>query len=436
MRVTAPAGDPRLFVVEQQTGLVKVVDAGGAILPQPFLDLRNQIAIDHNERGLLSIAFAPDYGTSGLLYAYLTPPGKVEVREYRRTAADANRAEATGRTVFTADHPRGNHNGGLVVAGPDGALWFATGDGGGANDPDRNAQNPSSPLGKMLRFSGSGAPEVVAAGLRNPWRFSFDRGTGDLVIGDVGQGEREEVDFAAAPGRGAGANWGWPCWEGTTRTPGVVCEAPGHTPPVHELLHDGGACSITGGVVVRDPGVPSLAGRYLYGDICLPELRTITLPTARDDRVESALRVAQVTDVAEDGCSRVLVSSLTGGVFRLVEGAPSACDAPSTAPPASPPACGLSVRALRARRAVVLRSGLAVRVSVRSACRVAATARIAGVGTLVARGRNLVAGQRVTLRLRAGARTRSRLRRRGSVVAAVTVTGGSERVTARVRIRR
>jgi glucose/arabinose dehydrogenase len=451
-------------VVEQHTGRVKIVDGGGTILPQPFLDVGGQIATG-NEQGLLSIAFAPDYASSGFVYVYLTPPGKVEIRQFQRTAADPNRAEPTGRVVFSADHPRVNHNGGLVTFGPDGFLWFATGDGGGVNDPDANGQNPRTSLGKLHRVDPSSfapAPEnpfgsVFAHGLRNPWRFSFDRQTGDLVIGDVGQGEREEIDFAAAPGRGNGANYGWRCWEGTIRTPRVTpCEAPGHVPPVHELTHDGGACSITGGVVVRDPAVPSLAGRYLYGDVCKPELRSLTLPAAGDDRAEASLPVAQVVDLAEDACGRVLVSSLEGRVFRLVEGAPGACSFAAPAPgpglapppPAAAPTCGLGLRIPRARTATVGRSGLLVRVSVRGACRVSATARMRGGGTLVSKARELVAGERVSLRLRAGARTRARLRRGRSVTATVTVTGrptgsaaaaaaaAAEQQRQRVRIRR
>jgi glucose/arabinose dehydrogenase len=457
VRVTSPPGDGRLFVVEQHTGRVEIVDPAGTILPQPFLDVGAEIA-KGNEQGLLSIAFAPDYAATGVLYAYLTPPGKVEIRQFQRTAADANRAEPTGRVLFSAAHPRSNHNGGLATFGPDGYLWFGTGDGGGANDPDANGQNTATPLGKLHRVDAAslgpapGNPfgSVFAYGLRNPWRFSFDRQTGDLVIGDVGQGEREEIDFAAAPGRGNGANYGWRCYEGTIRTPGVTpCEPPGHVPPVHELTHDGGACSITGGVVVRDPGVPSLNGRYLYGDVCKPELRSLTLPSARDDRAETVLAVSQVVDIAEDACGRVLVSSLEGGVFRLVEGAPAACSFAAPAPgpgsggPAAPaPACGLGLRVpATTRAATVRRSGLLVRASVRGACRVSATARLRGGGTLVARSRTLVAGQRVSLRLKAGPRTRSRLRRGRTVTAAITVTarpgsGAAEQQQRRVRVRR
>jgi glucose/arabinose dehydrogenase len=471
VRVTSPPGDARLFVVEQHTGVVKVVDPDGTIRAQPFLDVGAEIA-KGNEQGLLSIAFARDYEATGYLYAYLTPPGKVEVRQFQRVAGDPYRAQPTGNTVFSADHPRfDNHNGGLVTFGPDDHLWFGTGDGGSANDPNNNGQTTTSPLGKLHRVDPSSfAPAqgnpfgtVFAYGLRNPWRFSFDRSTGDLVIADVGQGEREEIDFAAgSSGRGNGANYGWRCYEGTLPTPGVTpCSPPGHVPPVHELTHDGdGVCSITGGVVVRDPGVPSLAGRYLYGDVCKPELRSITLPAARDDRAEPALSLAQVVDIAEDACGRVLVSSLGGGVHRLVEGAPSPCSAgapapggggpapgPGTAPPPSPsPGCGLGLRTFPARVRTVRRAGLLVRASVRGACRVSATARLQGGGTLVARGRSLAAGARVSLRLRAGTKTRARmrrtLRRRRSFVATLTVVarpaagGIAEQQVRRVRIRR
>jgi hypothetical protein len=448
VHVTSPAQDPRLFVVEQQTGLVKIIDATGTILPAPFLDLHAEIAgATGNEQGLLSIAFAPDYAASGLLYAYLTPPNRVEVREYRRTAGDPDRAEPTGRTLIGIDHrENANHNGGLVTFGPDGNLYAGVGDGGGANDTPNNAQNPALQLGKMLRVAPAGGmPEIYATGLRNPWRYSFDRTTGDLVIADVGQGEREEIDYAPA-GTAAGRNYGWRCFEGSQPTPGVSppCDPPNDVPPVHELLHSDGACSITGGVVVRDPGLPTLAGRYLYGDVCLPALRSITLPSAQDDRAEE-LKLEQVVNISEDACGRVLVSSLAGPLYRVVDGTPSACPpgAPSPATPVGqPPDCGMTVRAAAARRSVVLTRGLAVRVAVQAACRVGAVASLGRAGTLVGHSRTLVAGQHVTLRLKAGPRTRARLRRRSAVTAEVRVTArptaSSGHVTRfiRVRIRR
>ena len=458
VRVTAPGGDARLFVVEQHTGQVKVVDPDGTVRPQPFLDVGGEIAKGH-EQGLLSIAFARDYEATGYLYAYLTPPGRIEIRQFQRAADDPYRAVPTGRTVFSAAHPRSNHNGGLVLFGPDDHLWFGTGDGGGANDPDNNGQNTATPLGKLHRVDAAsfqpapGNPfgSVFAYGLRNPWRFSFDRQTGDLIIADVGQGAREEVDFAAAPGRGNGANYGWKCYEGSIPTPGVACPAApaNHTPPVHELTHQDGACSITGGVVVRDPGVPALAGRYLYGDVCKAELRSITLPAARDDRAETALRIPQLVDVAEDACGRVLVSSLEGGVFRLVEGAPSPCSlavpAPGGGPGPAPETCGLRARASSVTARTVRRRGLPVRVEVSGACRVSAIARLQGGGRLVARSRSLAAGARATLRLRASRRTRARmartLRRRRSLAVIITLTpvtpgGRVEGAVRRARIRR
>jgi glucose/arabinose dehydrogenase len=464
VRVTSPPNDGRLFVVEQHTGRVRIVDQTGTILAQPFLDVGGEIAKE-NEQGLLSIAFARDYEATGYLYAYLTPPGKVEIRQFQRVAGDPDRAAPTGRTIFSAAHPRTNHNGGLVTFGPDDHLWFGTGDGGSRNDPDGNGQNTSTPHGKLHRVDpASFAPaqgnpfgSVFAYGLRNPWRFSFDRQTGDLVIGDVGQNAREEIDFApAASGRGNGANYGWRCYEGTIPTAGVApCDPPGHVRPVHELTHQDGACSITGGVVVRDPGVPSLAGRYLYGDVCKPQLRSLTLPGARDDRAEAALDVEQVVDIAEDACGRVLVSSLAGSVYRLVEGSPRTCSfAPAGGgdgagggggpePPAPAPAasCGLRLRAFGARASTVRRKGLLVRASVRGRCRVSASARLEGGGILVARGRSLSAGQRAGLRLRvSGPRTRAllrrALRRRRSLVATVSVGARPSRGAAEFRVRR
>jgi glucose/arabinose dehydrogenase len=199
------------------------------------------------------------------------------------------------RQVLHIEHSsRPNHNGGLLQFGPDGFLYASTGDGGGAGDPDENAQTRASLLGKLLRiapaagdgdgytvpadnpFVGQPGAEVWSWGLRNPWRYSFDPVTRDLIIADVGQGAWEEIDFApAANGGGRGVNWGWNCREGMHAypSPGASCPAAGAVDPVLELSHRGGFCSITGGVVVRDPGLASLLGRYLYADFCKDKLR-------------------------------------------------------------------------------------------------------------------------------------------------------------------
>jgi glucose/arabinose dehydrogenase len=352
--VAAPTGDrQRIFVVEQP-GRIRVV-RGGVPLTESFLDIRNLVSFG-GERGLLSIAFPADYASSGRFYVYYTarsPDGAMTIAEFRRASAD-RAAPASRRIVLSIPHPRGNHNGGQLQFGPDGYLWIGTGDGGGAGDPDFNGQDLNSLSGKLLRidprvtgtapytvpgdnpFSGQSGRrgEIWAYGLRNPWRFSFDRETGDLVIGDVGQGEWEEIDFAPAPGRGRGANYGWGCWEGRHAFEGNSGEPgcrplPAQVAPVHEYSHSRG-CSVTGGYVVRDPALPALSGRYVYGDYCRNPLWSVRLatPSAQDDR-QLGLGVPGLSSFGEDACGRVYATSGDGPLYRLqAEGATSsACPA-------------------------------------------------------------------------------------------------------------
>jgi glucose/arabinose dehydrogenase len=336
--VTAPPGDRRRVMVVEQGGRIVVV-RDGRRRARPFLDLRSRV-LAGGERGLLSLAFAPDYASSGRLYVYFTGrDARQHVVELRRASAD--RADpSTAREVLSMDDPEDNHNGGLLLFGPDRHLYIGTGDGGGGNDQHGargNAQDLGSLLGKILRIdpaaSGgrpytvpasnpfvrrSGArPEVYAYGLRNPWRFSFDRRTGDLSIGDVGQDAVEEVDFVRR-GRGAGANFGWRPWEGTRRN--FDEPAPGAVRPVLEHTHTQGWCSVTGGVVVRDPRVPALAGRYVFGDLCQGRLRVARLRAGRraDDReLPGVRRIDQLSSFGEDALGRVYVTSSAGPVFRL-----------------------------------------------------------------------------------------------------------------------
>jgi hypothetical protein len=353
--LAAPPRDAsRLFVV-QRGGQVRLVKDGVAAVA-PFADL-SAFVVAGGERGLLGMAFPPDYAASGRAYVFLTaksPAGELQVRELQRSV-DPDRAVAgAGRLVLAVPHPDSNHNGGQLAFGPDGLLYAATGDGGGANDPGDDAADPASLLGKVLRIdprTGAAPPgnpfgnAVWAYGLRNPWRFSFDRATGDLVIGDVGQGVKEEVDWApAAAGGGRGADFGWRCWEGTIATPSDPSDrnsAPlcpvlptGTQPPALERDHDAdGFCAIVGGFVVRDPGVPSLAGRYLYGDNCHSGLESVVLG-APGGPADTGLSVGALTSFGEDACGRIYTASLGGRVSRLQEGAPSPCSFP--APPAGP----------------------------------------------------------------------------------------------------
>jgi glucose/arabinose dehydrogenase len=336
--VTSPPADKRRVFVVEQTGAIRVI-RGGRRLSRPFLNLRSRVTAG-GEQGLLSMAFAPDYERSRRFYVnYTDRSGVQRVVEFKRSKSTPDRAITRGRLVLKYDDEEPNHNGGLVMFGPDNLLYVGTGDGGGADDRHGargNAQNIDNLLGKILRIkprrSGSrrytvpgdnpfvnrqGADEIYSYGLRNPWRFSFDRSTGDLIIGDVGQGEREEVNFARK-GQARGANYGWRPYEGTSRNfPDE--SAPGHVPPVLELSHDDGNCSITGGYVVRDPRLPALAGRYVYADFCKGQLRSARLSPgdASDDRALNVSKVRQLSSFGEDARRRVYVMSLGGSVYRL-----------------------------------------------------------------------------------------------------------------------
>lgn len=283
VRLVAPPGDARLFVVEQP-GRIRVFGRDGSDRGT-FLDLTGQIS-QGGERGLLGLAFAPDYATSGRLFVDFTDlAGDTRLVRFV-VSSDPDRADpASADTLLTVDQPFGNHNGGHLEFGPDGWLYFGLGDGGSAGDPGNRAQDGQSLLGKLLRLDVSGpvalpapgnpfagsAPrdEIWALGLRNPWCFSFDRATGDLYIADVGQGAREEVDIAL-PGSG-GLNYGWRLMEGTAcYDPATGCNDGSLVLPVHEYTHGGTPfrCSISGGYVYRGGAVPGLQGTYLFADYC------------------------------------------------------------------------------------------------------------------------------------------------------------------------
>jgi glucose/arabinose dehydrogenase len=350
--VTQPPGDDRDLFVVQRTGKIEVVRNGEPVA-RPFLDLGHQITSSGSEQGLLSLAFAPDYRKSGLFYVdYTDTAGDTRVVGYRRSSADPLVADPqSAREILAVDQPYPNHNGGLVVFGPGkapegrrggqapGLLYVGLGDGGSEGDPDRRGQDLSTLLGKILRidprpsgqrpysiprsnpFVGrSGArPEIYSYGLRNPWRFSFDPATGALAIGDVGQNRWEEVDLVAR-GKGLGANFGWSAYEGFDPFNDDQ-HAPNAVPPVFVYGHDIG-CSITGGYVVRDRSLPSLYGRYLYGDFCAGQLRSFTAAPGRrptDDRA-LGLQVPSVSSFGEDDAGHIYATSLRGPVYRLTQG--------------------------------------------------------------------------------------------------------------------
>jgi glucose/arabinose dehydrogenase len=304
--LTAPPGDKRrLFVVEQAGTIHEVRD--GRKLAKPFLDIRSQVQAG-GERGLLSMAFAPDYAKSRLYYVYFTGrDGDLHIQEF-----------PTRRELIRIEHSTyPNHNGGQLEFGPDGRLYAGTGDGGGGGDPFRNAQNPNRLLGKILRFDAKRrGTEVFAIGLRNPWRFAFDRANGDVTIADVGQAKYEEVDFVKA-GQLRGKNFGWPHFEGVhTYYGGSVSN---YVPPVIERSHSGdGYCSITGGYIVRDRSLKALYGRYVYGDYCNPQLRWAKLSAGRATSGGTiGLRVSALSSFGQDARGRVYAVSQNGPVYRL-----------------------------------------------------------------------------------------------------------------------
>lgn len=348
--VTSDPGNPeRLFVVERK-GQIMLVQNGEV---RPFANIGGvggAVLCCEGERGLLSIALAPDFDLSGRFFLYYTgkeEPGEIHIAEM--TASGNSAASSTLRDVIPPiPHPKhSNHDGGQLQFGPEGALFFATGDGGGENDEEHNAQDPSSELGKLLRVPSPGplqSPELWSLGLRNPFRFSFDSKTGDLWIGDVGQSKREEVDFAGAPGLGQGANYGWNCMEGrligpATDEPECASNAGTFVPPVFEYPHEdpGGGkafgCAIIGGYVARGPGMGAAAGRYLYGDLCQGDIRSFS-PTAPalTDRSEG-VRVEDLNSFGEDSCGRLYAVSGDGPVYRLVGPEPATCPTAVYTPP-------------------------------------------------------------------------------------------------------
>jgi glucose/arabinose dehydrogenase len=281
------------------------------------------------------MAFAPDYARSGRFSVFFTDPsGDIHVRQFRRSSADIANPSSGADVITVPHHQFGNHDGGQLQFGPDGDLYIGVGDGGSENDPNRNGQNLGTDLAKILRVApkpGGGftvpsgnpfahrrgaRPEIWAYGLRNPWRFSFDRRSGALVIGDVGQDREEEIDYEPS-GQGGGANYGWSVFEGFLHfNPG---SAPGAVRPVAVTTHSAGNCAITGGYVVRDRSLGSLFGRYVYGDLCNPRLFSLRIGDHHaSDRRALGPRVGTMVSFGEDASGHVYAVSLNGPVYRLV----------------------------------------------------------------------------------------------------------------------
>ncbi len=316
VHVTSPTGTIGVLYVVEQGGLVRVVK-GGSIQSQPFLDVRAKVQAG-GEQGLLGLAFAPDYATSRqFVVDYTDRNGDTRVVRYRSDGTKA--LPASARQLLFVKQPYPNHNGGMVAYGKDGLVYVGMGDGGSGGDPENRAQNPSSLLGKILRVDPArpGAkPALVAIGVRNPWRFSFDRANGDLWIGDVGQGAIEEVDHVAWPWQGL-LNFGWDVYEGRSSFEKKALGPGRLVDPVAQYSHARG-CSITGGYVYRGSAVPSATGRYFYGDYCSGTVWSLKLvgSAARQIRPEP-FTVPNLTSFGEDGTGELYAVSGNGVLYRL-----------------------------------------------------------------------------------------------------------------------
>jgi glucose/arabinose dehydrogenase len=337
--LTAPPGDDRLFVVEKG-GRIRIVE-NGALLPTPFLDVSSLVSRG-SEQGLLGLAFHPDYASNGRFFVdYTDTNGDTRIVQYH-VSSDANTADpASAHILLTVEQPYSNHNGGQLAFGPDGDLFIGMGDGGSGGDPQGHGQDAGDLLGSLLRIDvdsdtgyaipadnpwvdSSGARgEVWSIGLRNPWRFSFDRGNGDLYIADVGQNEIEEVNVSPSAGgrsRGRGANYGWNIMEGNSCFSSGSCDRSGLVLPVTQYTHADG-CSVTGGYVYRGDAIPSLQGTYFYADFCSGWVRSFRFEdgTATEQRSWPSLAPGgSVPSFGEDARGELYLMSADGGVYRVV----------------------------------------------------------------------------------------------------------------------
>jgi len=340
--LTSPPGDPaRAFVVEQG-GRIRII-RNDALLPTPFLDISSRIA-SGGERGLLGLAFHPQYATNGRFVVYYTnTAGDIRIASYKVSANPEVADPASEQLLLAVPHPSfSNHNGGMVTFGPDGRLYAGIGDGGSGGDPNGNGQNRNTLLAKLVRLDVNAAgqasvpsdnpfvgqsgmrPEIWSYGLRNPWRFSFDRLTGDLYIGDVGQNAREEIDVSRGPSNmGRGLDFGWNIMEGTSCfSPSSGCNRTGLTLPVLDYGH-GDGCSVTGGYVYRGSLLPALRGMYFYGDYCSGWVRSFVLSGGQvAQRLDwAALRPGgQITSFGEDAAGELYIIVASGSVFRIEAG--------------------------------------------------------------------------------------------------------------------
>jgi glucose/arabinose dehydrogenase len=341
---SARDGSGRLFIVEK-TGRIRIFK-NGQLLATPFLNISGSVS-GGSEQGLLGLAFSPGFATNHKFYVdYTRLNGDTVISEYRSgTTGSADVADwHTGRVVLKVVQPYDNHNGGMLAFGRDGYLYVGMGDGGSAGDPGNRAQSLNTLLGKILRIDVTGTTSTTAYripstnpyvghtgldeiwdfGLRNPWRFSFDRANGNLWIGDVGQNAWEEVDRAtyfSAPA-GKGLNWGWHVMEGRhCYSPSTGCNTSGKTLPPVEYDHNGGRCAVTGGYVYRGTAIPALVGAYVFGDYCSGEIwYTTATSTAAAPKTLLLDTAFNVSSFGEDQAGELYVCDLNGGVYKVMPG--------------------------------------------------------------------------------------------------------------------
>ncbi len=335
--VTAPPGDPRLFIVEK-AGRVQVVE-GGRLLDTPFLDLTDVVLSDGAEQGLLGLAFHPQYRWNGRFFVYYTDhQGDTRLVQYRAGVVDPNRADpGSGRELLFLDQPQSFHQAGMMIFGPDGYLWMSSGDGGGIGDQYGHAQDPHTLFGVLLRLdvdsafpyaippdnpfvaTGEGAPEVWAYGLRNPWRWSIDTAENRIYVADVGQFRWEEV--SVVPLNAGGLNFGWSVREGTHCYEAETCAAEGMVMPVLEYDHRRG-CAVIGGDVYRGTEIPELWGHYFFGDWCGQWVQSFRYVDGAvvdvRDWTDELGRLGQVLSLGTDAAGEIYVATGDGVVYKLV----------------------------------------------------------------------------------------------------------------------
>jgi glucose/arabinose dehydrogenase len=343
LAISPPDGTDRLFIVSQ-AGRIRIVK-NGSLLPTPFLDISAGVSTG-GERGLLGLAFHPSFSSNRRFYVnYTNRDGDTVIREYKASAGDPDRVEAgSGKTILRIAQPYANHNGGMIAFGPDHLLYIGMGDGGSAGDPGNRAQSIHTLLGKMLRINVNGSvgsrpykipasnpyanragrDEIWQRGLRNPWRFSFDRATGNLWIGDVGQNRYEEVDraYRTSSGAGKGFNWGWRVMEGRhCYQPLHGCNTSSKKLPLVEYSHAAnGRCALTGGYVYRGTAIPALRGWYVYGDFCSGEVWAVSSGAKMPAAAVRLLGTGSgrlVSGFGETAAGELLLCDLNGTVYRI-----------------------------------------------------------------------------------------------------------------------